>query len=127
LLHEYHRKFFFPANSMLALRGDFSAARLRSSPGLLLGDWTASGDSPMSAPPPSEAADTAVYLAPSRLADRCVFGVLQRAGRVSDDGYPAAVVGSTALVQRMSEADLRRRTWDLLLNTSWNMPFGQTG
>ena len=85
----FYRRYFFPANTMLAVWGDFSAPEMKARLEKLFGDWTV-GQPPVPAFPPVTAKPAAgTYLAAKSDVTQTFFSMGQLGGVLNDKDYPA--------------------------------------
>lgn len=104
----FYRRYFFPANVMLAVYGDFSTAEMKAKLEKLFGGWN---DRQPPAPPfPKVSAKPApgVYLATKTDMDETVFAVGHLGGVLKDKNYPALEVMSDILGGGFSSRLFRR-------------------
>jgi len=85
----FYRRYFFPANTMLAIWGDFSAPEMKARLEKLFADWTVE-QAPVPAFPPVSAKPAAgTYLAAKSDVTQTFFSMGQLGGVLQDKDYPA--------------------------------------
>jgi zinc protease len=88
-LQTFYQRYFFPANVMLGIRGDFDTAAMKSAIEKLFADWTVAKapvpEFPKVGPPPNGG----TYLAVKNDVTQTFFAIGQRGGRLNDKDYPA--------------------------------------
>ncbi len=88
-LIDFYRRYFFPANTMLAVWGDFSAPEMKASLEKLFADWTVE-QPPVPAFPPVAAKPAAgTYLASKSDVTQTFFSMGHLGGVLKDKDYPA--------------------------------------
>ena len=86
----FHDRYFFPRNTILAIRGDFDAAAMKAQIGKLFADWTAEQPPPafpVAAASPADAPGT--YVAVKKELRQTSFAMGQLGGRLDDKDYAA--------------------------------------
>jgi len=88
-LVDFYNRYFFPANVLLSVRGDFKTAEMKEKLEKLLADWTVHQDPvppfPKVSPPPKGA----TYLAVKKDVTQTFFTMGQFGGEFRDKDYPA--------------------------------------
>jgi len=88
-LADFYRRYFFPANTALAVWGDFNAAEMKARIEKLFADWTVA-QAPVSAFPPVTAKPAAgTFLAAKSDVTQTFFSIGQLGGVYADKDYPA--------------------------------------
>ncbi len=88
----FHRRYFFPANVMLAVQGDFDPAEMKARIEKLFADWTVS-QAPVPAFPDVQAAPTPrTFLAVKEDINQTFLRLGHLGGRLDDADYPALAV-----------------------------------
>jgi len=88
-LVDFYRRYFFPANTMLAVWGDFSAPEMKARLEKLFADWTVE-QAPVPAFPPVAAKPAAgTYLAAKSDVTQTFFSLGHLGGVLKDKDYPA--------------------------------------
>jgi zinc protease len=88
----FHRRYFFPANVMLAVRGDFVAADMKAKIELLFKDWTAQQQPPPPFPKLEARPAPGVFVAAKNDVTQTFFSVGHLGGELRDNDYPALEV-----------------------------------
>lgn len=96
-LIEFHKRYFFPANMMLAVQGDFNTAEMRARIEKLFADWTTKGEPVPAFPQVTNNAQPAVYLAVKPDSAQTFFSMGHLGGILKDKDYPALAVASHIL------------------------------
>ena len=91
-LVEFHRRYFFPGNVLLAVRGDFSAAEMKAKLEKLFGGWTAQQPPVPAFPPVKSVTHPGTYLAVKKDVTQTFFSVGHLGGEFRDADYPALEV-----------------------------------
>lgn len=93
-LTAFHARYFFPRNTILAIRGDFDAAAMKEQVGLLFANWAVEQPAPPSFPrvaaSPAEA--SGIYVAARKNVSQTSFAMGQLGGMVNDPDYAALTV-----------------------------------
>jgi len=93
----FYKRYFFPANIILAIQGDFSANEMRARIEKLLGDWNYK-QSPVPPFPPVNAPDSkGIYLAVKKDVAQTFFQMGHLGGVLKDPDFPALSVMSEIL------------------------------
>ncbi|MCW5980867.1 MAG: insulinase family protein [Bryobacteraceae bacterium] len=88
----FHKRYFFPANIMLALQGDFAAPAMKDKLEKLFADWNVQ-QPPVPAFPPVQAKPSpGVFLATKEDVNQTFFRIGHLAGVLKDEDYPALQV-----------------------------------
>jgi zinc protease len=91
-LFAYHKRYFFPANILLAVQGDFNTAEMRAQLEKLFADWTVQQPPVPALPPVNTKAKPGVYLAEKQDVNQSSFRVGHLGGQLKDKDYPALEV-----------------------------------
>jgi zinc protease len=96
-LQAFYQRYFFPANVMLALRGDFDAAQMRAKIEKLFAEWTV--QQPPVPPFPKVTAQPApgVYLATKTDVSQTFFSIGHLGGEFRDKDYAALEIAADIL------------------------------
>jgi zinc protease len=127
----FHKRYYFPANILLAVQGDFSSAEMRAKLEKLLGGWTASGAPvppfPAVAAPPAAGA----FLAAKDDVTQSFFRIGHLGGMLRDKDYPALEVMADILGGGFSSRLFKRvRTelgWAYSVGASWSAAYDHPG
>ncbi|HYP08503.1 MAG TPA: pitrilysin family protein, partial [Bryobacteraceae bacterium] len=93
----FYRRYFFPANMILAVQGDFSTADMRASIEKLFGGWNYKQEAVPAFPAVSAKAAPGVYLAPKQDVTQTSFALGHLGGVLKDPNYAALSVMSDIL------------------------------
>lgn len=93
----WHDRYYFPANTMLAVQGDFNAAEMRAKIEKLFADWTTQRPAVPAYPAVTKRDSKGVYIAEKNDSEQTFFSIGHLAGRLSDKDYPALDVMSDIL------------------------------
>jgi zinc protease len=88
----FHRRYYFPANIMLAVYGDFDSAGMKARLGNLFGDWNDSQPPVPPFPKVERRPSPGVYVATKTDVNQTVFFVGQIGGELRDKDDPALEV-----------------------------------
>ncbi|HTX39814.1 MAG TPA: insulinase family protein [Bryobacteraceae bacterium] len=93
-LQTFHARYFFPKNTLLAIRGDFDTAQMKARLAKLFGDWTADQPpvefpKPAAAPGPEAAG---IHVAPKKDITQTYFAIGQISGLLNDKDYAALAI-----------------------------------
>ncbi len=91
-LVDFHRRYFFPANIMLAATGDFSAAEMRAKLEKLFADWKAAQPAVPPFPAVREKPSPGMYLAVKQDVTQTFFELGHLGGMLRDRNYAALEV-----------------------------------
>ena len=130
LLDFYHR-YYFPANMLLEIYGDFSAADMKTKLEQLFGDWKAV-QAPVPAFPKVQGTPApGVFLATKTDVTQTFFHVGHLGGELHDKDYPALEVAAQILGGGFSSRLFRRvRTesgWAYNIGSSWGADYDHPG
>ena len=108
-LKKFHQRYFFPANVMLGVRGDFDAAEMQAMVEKVFGGWTATGQKipefPKAAPSPAPG----IYLGEMRDVPMSHIIVGQPGGSATEKDYPALEVMGLLFNQMQARITQRAR------------------
>jgi predicted Zn-dependent peptidase len=93
----FYRRYFFPANMILAVQGDFSAADMRAKLDKLFGGWNYKQEAVPPFPPVTAKPAPGVYLAPKQDVTQTSFALGHLGGVLKDPNVPALSVMSDIL------------------------------
>ena len=91
-LIDFYKRYFFPANIMLAVRGDFSAPEMRAKLEKLFADWTYQQPPVPPFPKVTAKAAPGIYLAAKDDVTQTFFAMGHLGGVLKDKDYPALEV-----------------------------------
>ncbi len=93
----WHDRYYFPANTMLAVQGDFNSAEMRAKLEKLFADWTTQRPAVPAYPAVTKRDAKGVYIAEKNDSEQTFFSIGHLAGKLSDKDYPALDVMSDIL------------------------------
>jgi zinc protease len=130
-LRAFHRRYFFPANVMLGVWGDFNTAEMKASIEKLFADWT------VQQPPVPEfakvknASSSGIFLAEKKDAPQSYFAIGHLGGRRDDKDYAALAIlaGILGGGPRSRIADRLRTRLGIAneVGANWNAGYAQPG
>ncbi|MBV8821149.1 MAG: insulinase family protein, partial [Acidobacteriaceae bacterium] len=130
LLNFYHR-YYFPANVMLAVYGDFSAPEMKAAIEKLFADWTAAAPPVPKFPQVTKTAAPGIFLATKPDVTQTFFAVGHLGGVISDKDFPALEVTADILGGGFSSRLFQRiRTklgYAYGINASWGANYDHPG
>jgi predicted Zn-dependent peptidase len=85
----YYRRYFFPANMLMAVWGDFSTAEMQAKLTRLFGDWNYEQPKVPPFPPVREKAEPGIYLAKKDDVTQTFFIEGHLGGQLNDKDFPA--------------------------------------
>ena len=91
-LQNFYSRYFFPANVMLAVRGDFETAAMRSQLESLFAAWTVKQPAVPPIPKVAPRAAAGIYLAPKQDVTQTFFSIGELGGELRDKDYPALTI-----------------------------------
>ncbi len=130
LLNFYHR-YYFPANIMLEIYGDFSTDEMKATIERLFGDWKYTQPPVPPFPKVPEKARPGIYLATKEDVTQTFFEVGHLGGILRDKDYPALEVAAEILGGSFSSRLFRKvRTehgWAYNIGASWGAQYDHPG
>ena len=91
-LVEFYKRYFFPANIILAVQGDFNAAEMKAAIEKLFSDWTVKQPPVPAFPKVENKAKAGIYVAGKSDVTQTFFEIGHLGGQLSDKDYPALEV-----------------------------------
>jgi len=91
-LRSFYQRYFFPANVMLGIRGDFDTAAMKAAIEKLFSDWTGAQPPVPEFPKVGPAPNGGTYLAVKKDVTQTFFAIGQRGGQLNDKDYPALAI-----------------------------------
>ena len=88
----FYRRYFFPANIMLAVMGDFSAADMKTKLEKLFADWTVKQPPVPAFPPVNAKPEHGIFLATKTDVEQTFFSIGHLGGELRDKDFPALQV-----------------------------------
>ena len=130
-LVDFYHRYYFPANIILEVYGDFSSSDMKTKLERLLGDWKYT-QAPVPAFPKVEAKPApGVFLAAKTDVTQTFFNIGELGGEYRDKDYPALEVAAQILGGGFSSRLLRRiRTelgWAYNISASWSADYDHPG
>jgi zinc protease len=127
----FHKRYYFPANIMLAVQGDFSSAEMRAKLEKLLGGWTAAGTPVPPFPAVAATPAAGAFLAAKEDVTQTFFRVGHLGGMLRDKDYPVLQVMADILGGGFSSRLFQRvRTelgWAYNIGASWGANYNHPG
>lgn len=127
----WHDRYYFPANTMLAVQGDFNAAEMRAKLEKLFADWTTQRPAVPSYPAVTKRDSRGVYIAEKNDSEQTFFSIGHLAGKLSDKDYPALDVMSDILGGGFSSRLFQKVRSDMSLAyqiySSWGADYSHEG
>jgi zinc protease len=96
-VQEFYQRYFFPANAMLAVHGDFDAAQMRAKIEKLFADWTAQQQPVPAFPKVAAQPAPGVYLATKTDVSQTFFSIGHLGGEFRDKDYAALEIAGDIL------------------------------
>jgi len=130
-LVEFHRRYFFPANVMLAVYGDFAVAEMKAALEKLFGDWNSQQPPAPPFPPVRSEPHPGVFLATKSDVNQTVFQIGHLGGLLRDSNYPALESLASILGGGFSSRLFKRIRTQLGyaygIGASWGAGYNQPG
>jgi zinc protease len=89
---DFYQRYFFPANTILTVRGDFNAAEMKGRLEKLFGSWTVTQAKVPPFPEVTKKPATGVFFVEKKGVNQTNFAVGQQGGVLDDKDYPALEV-----------------------------------
>ncbi|MBL8173265.1 MAG: insulinase family protein [Bryobacterales bacterium] len=131
-LLDWHKRYYFPENVLLAIQGDFNTAGMRSKLEKLFAGWTVKQPKVPEFPAVSHRQAPGVFLAEKNEVTQTNFRVGHLGGKVNDKDYPALsvmadILGANGFSSRMMKKI--RSDLGLAYNVSanWNAEYDHPG
>jgi predicted Zn-dependent peptidase len=127
-LAEFHQRYFFPKNVMLALDGDFDTARMKTRVEALFGDWKSDQPPVPEFPKASTVGAPGKYLVVKKDTRQAFFAVGQVGGDYLEKDYAALEI-MTGILGGGPRARLNQRLRDAAygLSANWDAGYGHPG
>lgn len=130
-LVDFYHRYYFPANIILEIYGDFSSAEMKSKLEQLLGEWKYTQPPVPPFPKVQAAASPGVFLAEKPDVTQTFFNVGHLGGEYRDPDYPALEVAADILGGGFSSRLFRRvRTehgWAYNISAGWDVSYDHPG
>jgi predicted Zn-dependent peptidase len=127
----WHDRYFFPANAMLAVQGDFNSAEMRAKLEKLFADWKEVRPAVPAYPAVTKQNSKGVYIAEKNDSEQTFFSIGHLGGKLSDKDYPALDVMADILGGGFSSRLFQKVRSDLSLayaiGASWSAQFNHEG
>ena len=91
-VRNFYQRYYFPANVMIGIRGDFATTAMQASLTQLFADWTVAPNPAPEFPKVKNQPTPGVYLAEKKDATQTYFTIGHLGGQFSDKDYPALEV-----------------------------------
>lgn len=130
-LAAFYKRYYFPANILVAVQGDFSAAEMKAKLERLFGAWTYAQPPVPPFPPVAAKPVAGAFLAAKEDVTQSFFRVGHLGGTLGDKNYPALEVMGDILGGGFSSRLFRRvRTelgWAYNIRASWGANYNHPG
>ena len=107
-IQSFYQRYFFPANVMLAIQGDFDAGQMRAVIEKLFADWTIKQPAPPAFPPVTARPVPGIFLAAKPDVTQTFFELGHLGGTLLDKDYPALEVMGNILAGSFSSRLFKR-------------------
>ncbi len=88
-LEQFYRRYFFPKNVMLAIRGDFDSARMKTRLEALFADWTVEQPPVPAFPKVAGKTSAGIFLGVKKDVTQTFFSIGELGGELRDKDFPA--------------------------------------
>jgi zinc protease len=130
-LVDFYHRYYFPANIILEVYGDFSSSDMKTELEQLLGDWKYTQPTVPAFPKVEAKPAPGVFLAAKTDVTQTFFNIGELGGEYRDKDYPALEVAAQILGGGFSSRLLRRiRTelgWAYNISASWDADYDHPG
>ncbi|MEO8663523.1 MAG: pitrilysin family protein, partial [Bryobacteraceae bacterium] len=130
-LLQFHKRYFFPANIMLAVQGDFNAAELKAKIEKLFADWTVKQPAVPAFPAVTAKPAPGVFVGPKPDVTQTFFRLGHLGGLLSDKDYPALEVMGDILAGSFSSRLFKKVRTELgyaySVNGGWGANYDHAG
>jgi zinc protease len=130
-LAAFHKRYFFPKNTMLAVYGDFSTSEMKAQLEKLFADWTAEQPAAPPFPEVRKRPRPGAFLAVKEDVTQTFFKLGHLGGRFDDKDYPALEVMSYILGGSFSSRLVKKVRTELgyaySIGASWSANFTHPG
>lgn len=130
-LVKFYQRYYFPANTMLAIYGDFSAPEMKAKLERIFADWTVTQPPVPKFPEVLSAAAPGVFLATKTDVTQTFFEVGHLGGVLRDKDYPALAVASEILgggfSSRLFQKIRTKLGYAYGISASWGAAFDHPG
>ncbi len=131
-LFAYHKRFYFPANILLSVQGDFETAAMRAQIEKLFADWTVKEAPAPPLPPVLQKAVPGAFLASKTDVNQTFFRLGHLGGRLDDKDYAALevmndILGGAGFTSRLMKKVRSDMGLAYGVSSGWNAQFDHTG
>jgi zinc protease len=127
----FHRRYFFPANIILGVQGDFNAAEMKAAIEKLFSDWNVSQPPVPPFPKVDNKAKPGIYIAEKADVTQTFFNIGQLGGLLKDRDYPALEVMGDILGGGFSSRLFRKvrteRGYAYSISADWGADYDHPG
>lgn len=127
----FYKRYFFPANVMLAVYGDFAVAEMKARIEKLFGDWSAQQPPVPSFPEVREKPAPGIYLAAKEDVTQTFFRIGHLGGVLRDKNYPALEVMADILgggfKSRLFQKVRTQLGYAYSIHAGWDANYGHPG
>lgn len=127
----FHKRYFFPANIMLAVEGDFNAAEMKARLTTLFADWTVQQEAVPPFPQVSPQNNAGLYFVPRSDVNQTFFALGHLGGTIREKDYPALQVMADILGGSFSSRLFKRVRTQLGyaydISAGWSANFNHPG
>ncbi len=127
----WHDRYFFPANTMLAVQGDFDTAEMKAKLTKLFADWTVTRPAVPQYPSVSKQNAKGVYVAEKSDSEQTFFLIGHLGGKLSDKDYPVLDVMADILGGSFSSRLFQKVRSDLslayMISGAWAADYSHEG
>lgn len=127
----FYRRYFFPANVMLAVYGDFNTDEMKAKLEKLFADWTAQQSAVPPFPKVSAKPAPGIYLAKKEDVNQTFFEIGHMGGMLNDQDYPALEVMADILgggfKSRLFNRVRTRLGYAYSIGADWGANYGHPG
>lgn len=131
-LFNWHQRYFFPKNTMLAIYGDFSIPEMRTKLEKIFADWIVEQPPVPEFPKLDAKPQPGVYLASKDDVNQTSFRIGHLAGTLRDKDYPAlevmaSVLGGSPFTSRLGSAIRVQRGYAYQIGADWAANYNHPG
>ncbi len=131
-LVNWHKRYFFPKNIVLAVYGDFQESEMQAKLEKLFADWTVAQPEVPAFPKADTNARPGLYLAEKKDVNQTTFRIGHLAGTLRDKDYPAlevmaSVLGGSPFTSRLGSAIRVQRGYAYQIGANWGANYNHPG
>jgi len=128
-LQAFHKRYFFPANVILAVNGDFTTAAMKARLETLFSSWTEKQEPPPAFPKLTAGPFPGVFVADRKDATDTFFSLGQLGGQFNEKDYPSLQIASAVLGHGSASRLFRRVRARLAfeISATWTAEFDHPG